>query len=107
MSRKNNRKRRQDRRNRKQAWEDFHAKYANAGGSMPTFILAAMSGSMGYEYARKARLRSEMRNFGGNRLLERKLRLAKQFKTCWRDGVDALNVEGWGRDRPLSDEFDL
>ena len=74
---------------------------------MPIFILAAMSSSMGYEYARKARLRSEMRNFGGNRLLERKLRLAKQFKSSWREGVDALNVEGWGRDRLLSDECDL
>ena len=107
MSRKNNRRRRQDRRKRKRAWEDFHAKYANTGGSMPLFILVSLSRSIGYDYARKVKLRSEMRNFGGNRLLERKLKLAHQFKSCWRDGVDALGVEGWGRDRLLTDERDF
>ena len=95
MSRKKNRRRRKDRRERKQAWKTFHEKYPDTGRNMPIFILQHMANQVGRSFAQEALRESRRRNFAGNQLQHRKNELAFQFKSMWRKGVDALEVDGW------------
>ena len=96
MSRKNNRRRRSSRRLRKKAWEEFHATYPDTGGNMPVFALVQIAKS-NPNLAKKMRIESEMENFGFNQIQKRKNNLEQQFKSCWRQGVDSLDTEGWSK----------
>jgi len=97
MSRKGNRKRRQDRRARKAAFEAFEEHFPSVGLS-PNLLALNMMAKDGatYKARQKARDINNPLDFD-NFLMKKKGKLRVAFKSQWREGVASLGERGWER----------
>jgi len=112
MSRRNDRARREERRAKKKAFEDFEEAFPWRGSHTPLFVYQIMEASVGREATIEYKRQRDEERFNSvdNQLNLEKLALLEKFKNgAWREGVEGLGVRGWGRNKPLSvvDEEEL